>query len=145
MDLSTTSQTLVSNDNSKLLKELAGPLFAAKRWIKLFGWMMLGNGILTVFTGWGILFCWLPIWMGVLLLKAGSALEAAGNRGDKAQFLLAQDKLKTFFTVNGILMLVGIIVSTILMILFGGIMIKMLPMLMQQGAMMQQGGFPTGP
>ncbi len=146
MDLSTTRQSIVSSDNIKLLKELATPLFTAQRWIKLFGWMMIGNGVLTIFSGWGILICWLPIWMGVLLLKAGSAMAVAGRTGDRSQFLLAQQKLKTFFTVNGILMLVGIILSTILMLVFGGIVLKMMPMLMEQGAMMQQqGGFPTGP
>ena len=145
MDLSTTRQSIVSSDNIKLLKELATPLFTAQRWIKLFGWMMIGNGILTIFSGWGILICWLPIWMGVLLLKAGSAMAVAGRTGDRAQFLAAQEKLKTFFTVNGILMLVGIILTTIMMLVFGGIVMKMMPMLMEQGAMMQQGGFPTGP
>jgi hypothetical protein len=146
MDLSTTSQSLVSSDNSKLLKDLAAPLFKAQRWIKLFGWMMIGNGVLTIFSGWGILICWLPIWMGVLLLKTSKAMDLAGRNGDRTQFILAQQKLKTFFTVNGILMLVGIVLTTILMLIFGGIVMKMMPALMEQGAMMQQGGgFPTGP
>lgn len=145
MDLTTTRQTLISSDNSKLLKDLAAPLFRAKRWIKLFGWMMIGNGILTIFSGWGILICWLPIWMGILLLKAGKAMDLAGRNGDRNQFILAQEKLKTFFTVNGILLLVGIVLTTILMLVFGGIFMQMMPMLMEQGGMMQGSGFPTGP
>ncbi len=145
MDLSTTNQTVVSSDNSRLLKDLASPLFKAQRWIKLFGWMMIGNGVLSIFTGWGILICWLPIWMGVLLLKAGKSIDLAGRNGDRSQFVLAQEKLKVFFTVNGILLLVSIVVTTIMMLLFGGIMLKMLPMLLDGGMTMQQGGLPTGP
>lgn len=146
MDLSTTRQTLVSSDNINMMKELADPLFRAQRWIKLFGWMMVGNGVVSVFTGWGILIAWLPIWMGAVLIKAGKAMELAGRNGDRQQFIQAQLRLKTFFTVNGILLLVSIIVSTILMLVFGGIVMKMMPMLMEQGALMQQqGGMPTGP
>lgn len=146
MDLSTTRQAVMPSENVKLLKELASPLCQAQRWIKLFGWMMIGNGVLSVFSVWGILIAWLPIWLGMLLLKAGKSMEAAGRTGDRAQFLTAQEKLKTFFTVNGILMLVGIILTTVMMLVFGGMIVKMLPMLMQQGAVMQDpGAFPTGP
>ncbi len=139
MDLSTTRQPLVSSDNSKLLKDLAAPLFQAKRWIKLFGWMLIGNGVLTIFSGWGILVCWIPIWMGLLLIKVGKAMDLAGRNGDRSQFILAQQKLKTFFTVNGILLAVGIVLTTVMLLVFGGIIMQMMPILMQQG------GFPTGP
>jgi len=118
--------SVASSDQSRLLKELATPLFAAKRWMKLVGILLIVQGILSVFSLLGILFAWLPIWMGWLLLKSSKDVELAEQRGDKAALMHGMNQLKTFFTINGIITLAMLILFTVLMLVFGGTMLSML-------------------
>ncbi len=92
------------------VEKLSIPLYQAKGWMKLLGVLSIIYGILIIFSIWGILICWLPIWMGVLLNKSANAIEIAQRHGDSIQFQLALDKLKTYFTIQGVLALIGLII-----------------------------------
>jgi hypothetical protein len=96
-----------------LVRDLSAPLYQAKGWIKLVGVLSIVGGVLYVITIWGILICWLPIWMGVLLLKVASAAEEAHRGGNKADLATVMAKLKTYFTITGILALIGIVIAVI--------------------------------
>jgi hypothetical protein len=112
--------------DAPVVREVSTPLFEAKGWMKFLGVLSIIQGILMVFTIWGIIICWLPIWMGVLLLRAGSAVEVAQIGGDKAQMITAMTKLRTYFTVQGVLSLIMIIVMVILGIVAGGAILAIL-------------------
>lgn len=96
------------NTQENIVNELAYPMFAGRNWLKLLGIVMIVMGSLYALTIVGIIFAWLPIWMGVLLYQAAEKVSSAYYSGDKAEFIMAQRKLTTYFTINGILMLVGI-------------------------------------
>ncbi len=145
MDLSTTRESIAFSDSTRLLKELAKPLYEAKRWMKLMGILMIVHGALTVFSGWGILVAWLPIWMGWLLWKSGKAIETAQRRGDKVALLHSMNKLKTFFTVNGIITLVGLILLTVALLVFGGTLATMFGQMQEMQQMQMMPAMPTGP
>ncbi len=95
------------------LREVNLPLFQAKSWIKFLGVMSIIQGALAAITIWGIIFAWLPIWVGILLFQSAGATEAAYLSGDKAQMLSAQSKLKTYFIIQGVTTLVGLILGGI--------------------------------
>jgi len=57
----------------------------------------------------GILFAWLPIWMGVLLMQAASGAENAQLTGQKYELIRSLGSLKTYFMLNGVLALLGIL------------------------------------
>jgi len=102
---------------SNFVKEVSLPIKSSKGWIKLIGILMIVYGIFAAFTLVGILIAWLPIWLGVLLLRVASRTEQAYNIGNKQLLINAQNDLSTFFTIYGVLALIGIIMIVILVII----------------------------
>ena len=95
------------------VKEISLPLFNAKFWMKLMGVFMIIYGVLVALTIIGILIAWLPIWIGVLLFQSANAIDAAYTQGDQEAAVRAMDKLKVYFIINGVLLLIGIILGVI--------------------------------
>lgn len=95
------------------IRELATPLYNAKGWLKLVGVMMCIYGVITAITIVGLIVAWLPIWMGVLLFQTAGTIETAHDAEDEMAFLAAMAKLKTYFTIMGVLTLVGLVLGVI--------------------------------
>jgi uncharacterized membrane protein len=95
------------------IQELSYPLYESRTWIKVWAYLSIVGGALQAITLVGIIFAWLPIWMGILLLKVVKAVETAQATGDKFAFLESQTALKTFFTIMGIITVIGIIAALI--------------------------------
>ena len=57
----------------------------------------------------GILVAWLPIWMGVLMFQAGSSIDLPANLAIRFAFLRSMGNLKTYFVLQGVLTLIGIL------------------------------------
>ena len=102
----------INNNNveNDLVREASLPLYQARGWLKFVGIMMILGGIPSAFALVGII----PIWQGVLLMQAASSIETAANTGQKYAFNSAMSNIKTFFVINGILMLIGIIVGLLM-------------------------------
>ena len=115
-----------SGQDVEFVKDLSIPLYQAKGWMKLLGVLMIIAGILYAITLVGIIVCWLPIWMGILLFKTAGAAEVAQINGSRAQLHLALSSLKTYFTIQGVLVLISLIFMLIGLIIGGGGMLGML-------------------
>jgi hypothetical protein len=96
--------------DNRLVQELSLPIYQARGWLKLVGILSIIGGALQALSVVGILFCWLPIWMGILMLQAGSSIDAAAQLGDRFAFLRSLNSLKTYFVIQGVLTLIGILV-----------------------------------
>jgi len=72
---------------------------------------MILSGIPAILGLVGII----QIWMGVMLFQAGSSIDAAGKLGDKYAFLKSLGNLKTYFVIQGVLALIGLIVAAIML------------------------------
>ncbi|MCX6037264.1 MAG: DUF5362 family protein [Chloroflexi bacterium] len=95
------------------------PIYQARGWLKFLGVLSIISGVGLALSIVGILFAWLPIWMGVLMFQAGSSIDSAGQFGDKFAFLRSMGSLKTYFMLQGVLTLIGIILAvTMLCIMF---------------------------
>lgn len=103
----------------QLVREVSAPLFAAKGWMKFLGVLMIIYGVIVALTIVGLIICWLPIWIGVLLFQSAGAVEAAQTSGSKMELHGALSKLKTYFTIYGVLALIGIVFFIIAMIVGG--------------------------
>jgi hypothetical protein len=57
----------------------------------------------------GIIFAWIPIWLGILVTGAANKMDMAYQTGDKYSFIEAQKKIGLYFTVYGVLTLIGLI------------------------------------
>lgn len=103
----------------QFVREVSAPLYSARGWMKFLGVLMIIYGAVMVLTIVGILFCWLPIWIGILLLRAAGSVEMAQLSGDKFQLVESLSKLKTYFTIYGILALIGLIGAVVALMLGG--------------------------
>lgn len=95
------------------VQQLSDPIYQARGWLKLLGVLSIAGGAMQALSIVGIIVAWLPIWMGVLLYQAASAIESAAQAGDRFAFLRSLNNLKTYFIIQGVLTLVGILVSLI--------------------------------
>ncbi len=114
------------------IKDLSQPLASGKGWMKFVGIVSIVHGALIALTIIGILVAWLPIWMGVLLMQSANAIERAQLSGDADAMKESLARLRTYFVVLGVLILVGIIVSAVYFTFFGGMI----------AAMIRNGSFP---
>jgi hypothetical protein len=94
---------------ARLVQEMSIPIYQARSWLKFLGILSIIGGVLQALTIAGIVVAWLPIWMGVLMYQAGSSIDSAGQFGDKFAFLRSMGNLKTYFVLQGVLTLIGII------------------------------------
>jgi hypothetical protein len=85
-------------------------------WAKFIGIMTIIGGCLQVLTIFGIVIAWLPIWMGVVLTKAGSKAAEYADKGDAASLEGMMGQMKTYFIINGVLIIVSFAVAIIIMI-----------------------------
>jgi hypothetical protein len=85
-------------------------------WMKFMGIMTIIGGCLQVLTIFGIVIAWLPIWMGVVLTKAGSKAGEYADKGDFTSLEGVTGQLKTYFTISGIMMIVSFAIAVIIAI-----------------------------
>jgi len=82
-------------------------------WMKFIGIMSIIAGCLQALTIFGLVIAWLPIWMGVVLTKAGSKAGEYADRGDFAALEDMTGQLKTYFTITGIMMIISFAVAVV--------------------------------
>ena len=99
---------VLNPQESRPVQELSLPLYQAKGWLKFLGILLILGGILQALSVIGLLWAWLPIWMGVLLFQAGASAEPA-RAGDRQAFLRSLGSLKTYFVLNGVLSLLAVL------------------------------------
>lgn len=93
------------------IQVISEPLARSNFWMKLLGVLLIIYGIMMAITIVGLLVAWLPIWLGVLLFQSASAATQANQTGDEAVLIRSLEKLKTYFTIMGILTLIGLILA----------------------------------
>jgi hypothetical protein len=103
------AQAAPAPQEQHLVQELSLPIYQARGWLKFLGVLSIISGVGSALSIVGIIFAWLPIWMGVLMFQAGSSIESAGQFGDKFAFLRSLGGLKTYFVLQGVLTLLGIV------------------------------------
>ena len=112
-------QPAPTSQENQMVQQFSMPIYQARGWLKFLGILSIINGVGSALSIVGIIFAWLPIWMGVLMFQAGSSIEPAGQFGDKFAFLRSMGNLKTYFILQGVLTLIGIIIAlSMLCILF---------------------------
>lgn len=106
----------MTDDHDAMVRDFSAPLVASKGWMKFLGVMYIIMGVLTALSIVGIIVAWVPIWLGVLLVQAANATEESASNGSRDSFQRALSKLKTFFIVNGVLMLIVVALYVIMFI-----------------------------
>ncbi|WOO41231.1 DUF5362 domain-containing protein [Rubellicoccus peritrichatus] len=107
-----------SNETRDTVMNIMEPLSSAAGWMKFLAIMFFIAGGFNVLSIWGIIFAWLPIWMGVLMWKAATRARATMIDGSELTAESAMASLKTYFTLMGVLMLIYLVVIVGLVIFF---------------------------
>jgi len=89
----------------------------SKSWMKFLGIVMIIVGALSAITIVGILWAWLYIWLGVILLQASAMANELYFNGSQKILVEYQRKISTFFQIVGIWTLVSISISIIIILL----------------------------
>jgi hypothetical protein len=119
----------LSNPSEELLKKLCYRAGASAGWMKFLGILSIAQGVFLIFTLWGILICWLPIWVGLILYRAAGDAEVAA-RGAPPRLQDFLQRINRYFLIQGILTLIGIIVGIIVALVVGAAFIARLGGLM---------------
>ena len=93
--------------------EILQPLINNRIWLNVIGVFAFIYGAINILTIFGILFCWIPIWLGVLLFQTSSGLEKFELTGDEDEATLIAEKLALFFKIIAILLIVFLVVSVL--------------------------------
>jgi len=104
-----TRETLVINGIKQSAASLSG-------WLKFLGIVNIVLGALTALSIIGIIYAWLPIWIGVLLLQAGSSASNAQIGDNYPDLVIMIQKLKTFFILTAVMIIISIAIMIISLI-----------------------------
>jgi hypothetical protein len=93
-------------------------------WLKFLGIVNIVSGALSVLSLWGILIAWLPIWLGILLLQAANRISNARFANNQGELVQMMDKLRLYFVIQGVLIIVSVVLGIIAAIIFGGLIFQ---------------------
>ena len=88
-------------------------LSRASGWMKAMGILSIVGGILSAITIVGIIYAWLPIWMGVIVYQAGKSAQIASTNKDETKLMEVVSKIRLFFVIS---VIVGIVAYAIVII-----------------------------
>lgn len=97
-------------------RALLMPLIRNIRWMKWLGGILIGIGVLYCAMIVGLIFGWLPIWIGLLAYQSARRLEEVEESNDEESAVDAITRLGTYFKVSGIAALVTVAIYAFLAI-----------------------------
>jgi len=104
--------------SDELVRKLSETARSSSTWMKFLGVMLIIDGVMLAITGIGLLICWLPIWLGVILFQAAGDAEMA-SKGAAVKLLDYIQKVNRFFLIQGILALLILVLSLVMVFVFG--------------------------
>lgn len=103
-------------EKEKLVREISQPLKNATGWMRFLGIAMIVYGILIALSIVGIVIAWLPIWLGVLMTRSANRANEAYYQGNQFALTESLRNLGSYFTINGVMLLISIIFILVLVI-----------------------------
>ncbi len=97
---------MFSEENVERIK---AKMVSMKGWLKFLAIMNIILGIGIAFSIVGIIVAWVPIWIGILLLEASGQIDRFQYDGDPESLIRYLDKLRLYFLLRGILIVVSLI------------------------------------
>ena len=98
------------------LKAIAGNMAT---WMKFLGIMYILQGAFVAVSIIGIIVAWLPLWLGILLFQAGNRASNAVLGNNPRELVTMLDKLRLYFVINGIILIVMLAILIISMAFLG--------------------------
>lgn len=103
----------ISNTQTGIFDQLKTAAKNMSGWMKLLGIITIISGVISVLSVVGIIVAWIPIWLGILLIQSASRANSASSLNKPEELLLMLDKLRLYFAVQGIMLIVILAASII--------------------------------
>ncbi len=84
-----------------------------KGWLKFLGIIAIISGAINVLTVVGIIYAWIPIWIGVIMLQASNRGQEFINSKDPGKLNQYLERVSFFYKLSGIMVIVSIVLSII--------------------------------
>ncbi len=109
------------NADAMLLDRLRSTAGSMAAWLKFMGVVYIVQAVFSIVTTMfiGIIFAWVPLWMGIVLFQSGTRASLAAVGGRAEELIPMLEKLKTYFIINGILMIIMIVFVIFIIAIFG--------------------------
>ena len=101
------------------VQRFASFLLEGRFWLYLIAWALIIGGGIEVLSIVGIIFAWIPIWTGIVLIQVAGRLSTAQATGEAADFAQVLTKLRLYFMITGIPTLIWIIFLVLGLLYFG--------------------------
>jgi hypothetical protein len=109
----------VAIDQSSVMDELKTKAQNMIGWLKFLGVVTIISGAFAVMTIVGIVFAWIPIWLGVLLIQAGARASNAHITNNPKELVMMLEKLRLYFVIQGVMLIIILTMAIIGIISFG--------------------------
>lgn len=108
-----------ADQDKLLLRKLQNTGAGMRRWLRFVGVGFILMALPYAATGYGLLIAWIPAWLGVILF------QAAGRAGrDGGEHLVGfLDRLRLFFLVFSVLLIVVFVFSFLILVFGSGAII----------------------
>jgi len=87
-------------------------------WIKFLGILYIIGGVLSALTIIGLIYAWLPIWIGIILYQAGNLAKLGSITKDEGKILESLSKIRFYFVISVIAFIVSYALVIIVSILY---------------------------
>ena len=104
--------------SDRMLDTLAYEVRKSRGWIKFLGIVFIVTGAIQALSIVGIVIAWLPIWMGVLLMQVAKFADRFEQLKDVEALHQMLIKLRVFFTVQGIMLIIALILAVVMVIVY---------------------------
>jgi hypothetical protein len=94
------------------------PLQKVRLWLQILGWMAIASGVLECLTIIGAVIGWLPIWIGVLVLRTAKRLDEGFRDQNAATLREGTEALGKVIMLQGILALIGVALTALYIAVF---------------------------
>lgn len=115
-----------NSDTKFIADQVTSVAMRMKPWLIISGVVNIIQGVLALITIWGIVFAWIPIWLGVLLFQAAGQVNYMAATGDLRNLVPMLDKIRLYFLISGVLIIVGLVLAIVVFLVAGAAILSML-------------------
>ncbi len=118
--------------NDNVLSQVITEAQKTKGWLKFLGIVVIVAGGMQALSIVGIVFAWLPIWMGTLLVQAGNLAAKISTERDINALPDFISKLRTYFAIQAIVVVASVVMAILIIILYVVFGLALFAMLSQE-------------
>ena len=95
------------------LTELFEPISSRSKWMRFLGILLIVYGVFIALSIIGLVVAWIPIWLGLLLVRAADASKNLIITEDADYAVELSENIGKFIKISGIVVLVWLVLTVV--------------------------------